>query len=230
MVEPAEVPAVPDVDRHRPRHQQRPGRHRGADGPAVGVRPNAEIRRRAGRRRVERQALQAVDGVAADHRGRASVCISRAPSSTRSPTRFTGRCRSSSCSRSASSTPASCLWSSSTRATTSPSRPKSPSSGEAVAPQRHREAEAGHHVQILPRLRAMSIVAVIGCADILRGRRTVPARHRTVPSCRRTNRSDVSKCLVLSSKRLPPCRSCAAADMIDRSGVAAGVRLTPRRS
>ena len=47
----AEVPAVPDVDRHRAVGQQHQGGHRGAARQEERVRPHAEVRRRAARHR-----------------------------------------------------------------------------------------------------------------------------------------------------------------------------------
>ena len=50
-----QVPAVPDVDRHRPRRQQHAGGARGAVQQAERVRAHAEVPHRSAGRRVDRQ-------------------------------------------------------------------------------------------------------------------------------------------------------------------------------
>ena len=90
----AEVPAVPDVDRHRPVRQQHARGARGAVQQAERVRAHAEVRHRARQRRVGRQEVPPVGRRPAAHRARARAVFHRRRSSTRWPTRSTARCRS----------------------------------------------------------------------------------------------------------------------------------------
>ena len=80
-----EVPAVPDVDRHRPVREQHAGGARGDVRQAERVRAHAEVRHRARRRRVGREEVPPDRRRPADHRGGARACISPARSSTRWP-------------------------------------------------------------------------------------------------------------------------------------------------
>ncbi len=88
--------AVPDVDRHRPLHQQRAGRaSRRCSTSQRRVHAHAEIRHRARLRRVDEQEVSPVELVIqpADRSWR-SASTSRPPCSTRWRTRSTARCRS----------------------------------------------------------------------------------------------------------------------------------------
>ena len=90
----AEVPAVPDVDRHRPRGEQHQGGVRGAVPQAERVRAHAEIPRRRRRRRVEPARSTARRRRPAADRGGARPLLHRRRCSTRSPMASTARCRS----------------------------------------------------------------------------------------------------------------------------------------
>ena len=89
-----QIPAVPDVDRHRPVREQHARRARSDVRQAERVRAHAEVRHRAQRRRVGRQEVSPVGRRAAARRAGARPVFHRHRLLRARPTRSTARCRS----------------------------------------------------------------------------------------------------------------------------------------